>query len=87
MLTSIICTAANFSNTGPGRQSWGERLQLVAQGHVQTVGEEGQEDVGFDALIVLVEDRLRISLSVQHDQNHDWMPFPGRAISPRPLPC
>jgi len=33
------------------------RLQLLAQGDVQAVGEERDKDVGLDPLLVLVEDR------------------------------
>src|SRR5882757_11223536 len=39
-----------------GGQAGCEGVQAVRQGDVQAVGEEGDEDVGFDALLVLVED-------------------------------
>ena len=48
--------AANFSSTarrsGPGRGR-----AAAGQGDVQAVGQEGDEDVGFDAVIELMEDR------------------------------
>ena len=41
----------------PGSESGCQRLEPRAQGYVQAVGEEGDEDVGLDALLELVVDR------------------------------
>ena len=38
-------------------QAWGEVVQAAGQGDLQAIGEEGDEDVGFDTLLVLMEDR------------------------------
>jgi hypothetical protein len=40
-----------------GGQAGCEGVQAAGQGDMQAVGEEGDEDVGFDPLFVLVEDR------------------------------
>jgi len=44
-----------FERVTRGSAGW-EGVQAAGQGDVQAVGEEGDEDVGFDALLVLVED-------------------------------
>ena len=38
-------------------EAWGERFELLAERDVQAVGEERDEDVRFDAPLLLVEDR------------------------------
>jgi hypothetical protein len=38
-------------------QAGSQGVQAAAQSDVQAVGEKGDEDVGFDPLLVLVEDR------------------------------
>jgi len=38
-------------------QAGRESVQAARQGDVQAIGEEGDEDVGFDAPLVLMEDR------------------------------
>lgn len=37
-------------------EAWGVRLQLLAERDVQAVGEEGDEDMRLDSLLVLMED-------------------------------
>ena len=57
MCTSIICTAENFSNRLRGVRPGGEAVESMADGDVETIGEEGDEDVSLDALRLLVMDR------------------------------
>ena len=37
-------------------EAWGERFELLSEGHMQAVGEECDEDVRFDARLFLVKD-------------------------------
>ena len=39
-----------------GREAGRERFELLAECHVQAVGEERNKDVRFDTLLLLVED-------------------------------
>jgi hypothetical protein len=55
--TSTICSPAIFSSTARGVSPGGERAQALLEGDLPTVGEEGDEDVGLDALVGLVIDR------------------------------
>lgn len=41
---------------GTGRQAWGQMTQSRTQGDLQAVGEEGDEDVGFDSVLELMKD-------------------------------
>ena len=36
-------------------QSWCMRMQLLGQGDVQAVGQEGDEDMGFDSHFALID--------------------------------
>jgi len=47
---------------GPGGETGGERLESCAQRDVQTVGQEGDEDVRLDALLELVVDRAQLQI-------------------------
>ena len=46
-----------FFQDRPGRQPRRPRPGQVLQGHMQTVGDEGHEDVRLDPVLALVEDR------------------------------
>src|SRR5215216_5358475 len=48
--------AASLSSTARGGEPAGERPEPGAQGDVQTVGHEGDEDVSLDALLELMVD-------------------------------
>ena len=41
------------------REPGGFEPQLLAQSSVETKGQEGDEDMGFDAVLVTVEDRTQ----------------------------
>ena len=45
---------------GPRRQSRRAWSSQVFQGHIQTVGDEGEEDVRLDPILALMEDRSDI---------------------------
>ena len=47
---------------GPGREAGRERLEAGPQGDMQTIGDEGDEDVRFDALFALVIDRAQLQV-------------------------
>ena len=40
-----------------GGQSWGEGMEASCQGDLQAIGQEGDEDMSFYPLLVLMEDR------------------------------
>ena len=42
---------------GPGREARRQRLEASAQRDVQSIGQEGDEDMRLDAVFVLVVDR------------------------------
>jgi hypothetical protein len=47
---------------GPGGEAGGERLEPCAQRDVQTVGQEGDEDVRLDAVLELMVDRAQVQI-------------------------
>ena len=55
--TSIICRAANFSNTLRGVRPGAKACKSPPQCHVQAIGQKAIEDVGLDAVLVLMKDR------------------------------
>jgi hypothetical protein len=54
-----------FVEHGPRREAGGQRLELGAQRDVQAVGEEGDEDVRFDAVLKLVIDRAELQIVLE----------------------
>ena len=54
--TSSIWMAASLSSTARG-EAGGQRPEPGAQRDVQTIGEEGHEDVRLNALLQMVVDR------------------------------
>jgi hypothetical protein len=54
--TSIICTAANFCSALRAREAGSETVQPARERDLKTIGEEGDEDVRFDALLVVMGD-------------------------------
>ena len=48
-----------------GGEAWGEAVQAAGQGDLQAVGEEGDEDMGFDAPFVVMEDRTDREVALQ----------------------
>ena len=60
--TSSICMAANLSSTARGVRPAASGCEPRAQRDVQAVGQEGDEDVGFDALFELVVDRAQLQI-------------------------
>ena len=53
-----------FQN-GPRGQSRRQRTRLVLQRHLQAVGDEGDEEVGFDAMVELMVDRPQAQVVFQ----------------------
>jgi len=45
-----------FLESAPRGQSWGQRMQATLQRDLQTIGQERNEDVGFDSALFLMED-------------------------------
>lgn len=69
----------------PGRKPGRQITQPPPQGHMQTVGQEGDEDVGFDAGLELVEDGADVQVALEvseglldRDQQHVEFPKLGR---------
>jgi len=58
--------AANLSSTARGREPTGQRLEPCPQGDMQAISQEGDEDMGFDALFepMIIGRNPRSSLSV-----------------------
>ena len=54
--TSSIWTVANFSKHRARRQARGQIAQAPPQRDVQTVGQKGDENVGFDPMLQLMVD-------------------------------
>jgi hypothetical protein len=50
---------------GPRGEAGGQRLELGAQRDVQTIGQEGDEDVRFDAVLKLVIDRPELQIVLE----------------------
>jgi hypothetical protein len=50
---------------GPRREAGGQRLELGAQRDVKAVGQEGDEDVGFDAVLKLMVDRAELQVVLE----------------------
>jgi hypothetical protein len=48
-----------------GCQTWSQITQPAAQGHMQAVGQEGDEDMGFDAFILLMMNRPHRQIALQ----------------------
>ena len=81
-----------------GREAAGELAQVGAKGAMQAVGHEGDEDMGFDTMLPLMEDRpqLEIVLEVleggldldELDENcHSWAGWrPDRLLRKRYQP-
>ena len=59
-----------------------ERVQPARQGDQQGVGEEGDEDVRFDASFVLVEDRAdrEVAFQILEPKNRSWAPIVYSAL-------
>jgi hypothetical protein len=49
----------------PWSEAGGQRFELCAQRDVQAIGEEGDEDVRFDAMFELVEDRAELQIILE----------------------
>ena len=49
----------------PGTQSGGRLLVVFLKGNVQAVGEEADEDMGFDTLVELVKDRTQAQIALE----------------------
>jgi hypothetical protein len=62
---SISCRAANFSRTPSRGGPWGERGQPSRQSGVETIGEEGNEDVRFDARLEVMEDGADCEIALE----------------------
>src|SRR6202158_5063282 len=50
---------------GPGGEAGGERLEPCAQRDVQTVSQEGDEDVRLDTVLELMVDRAQVQIVLQ----------------------
>ncbi len=63
---SSICMALSCSKTERGVSPGGFEPQLLAQSSVETKGQESDEDMGFDAVLVTVEDRTQAEICFDH---------------------
>ena len=54
--------AASLSSTALGVRPGGQRLEPGAQRDVEAIGQEGDEDVRFDAVLKLMEDRTELQI-------------------------
>src|ERR1700739_156504 len=54
-----------FVEHGPRREAGGQLLEPGAQRDVETIGEEGDEDVRFDAVLKLVIDRAELQIVLE----------------------
>src|SRR5882672_11317439 len=63
--TSSIWMAASLSSTALGVRAGRQRLELGAQRDVKAIGQEGDEDVRFDAVLELVVDRAELQIVLE----------------------
>ena len=57
--------AANLSSTALGVRPGAQRFELGAQRDVKAIGQEGDEDVRFDAVLKLVIDRAELQIVLE----------------------
>jgi hypothetical protein len=54
-----------FIERGAGGQSRGQGMESAREGDLKAIGEEGDEDMGLDALFVMMEDRADRQVALQ----------------------
>ena len=57
------------------REPWGETLEPTCERHLQVVGEEGDEDVGFNALVALMKDRTDGEVALEGPERLLYIPL------------